>query len=193
MTLCAVTACPRAQQSTAQEKHLPAATAPETRNPATRPIIGWLDDDCMVVKDATLADGTPLFAVRLGSAPTNESFEESFKVLRGRVLHRLRAGEPCSALHPERRAGNESAGISFYAISLPEIVNLGIGVTTTPPVSLQNGKLDVDGDGKAESFRVCASREGIHFSVWSGEAYRGKELWHAYYYLGYDTDPNCPE
>ena len=43
------------------------------------------------------------------------------------------------------------------------------------------------------SFRSCTSMEGIHFTIWSGEALTGKRLWHAYYYLGYDTEPTCKE
>lgn len=43
------------------------------------------------------------------------------------------------------------------------------------------------------SFRSCTSMEGIHFTIWRGEASPGKRLWHDYYYLGYDTEPTCKE
>lgn len=50
---------------------------------------------------------------------------------------------------------------------------------------------DIDGDGRPELFRFCASSEGIHLTVWSGKLLRGKPRWHQYYYLGYDVEPNC--
>lgn len=52
---------------------------------------------------------------------------------------------------------------------------------------------DLDGDGMAESFRSCASSEGIHLTVWSGQPLTGTRKWHSYYYLGYDVEPNCME
>jgi hypothetical protein len=49
--------------------------------------------------------------------------------------------------------------------------------------------VDVDGDGTPERFRICSSNEGLHFVVERGEAV----LWHAYYHLGLDVEPDCPE
>jgi hypothetical protein len=54
-------------------------------------------------------------------------------------------------------------------------------------------RADLNNDGKHESFRACASNEGLHLTVWVSEPLKSKRLWHAYYYLGYDVDPNCTE
>jgi hypothetical protein len=48
---------------------------------------------------------------------------------------------------------------------------------------------DLDGDGTPELFRICSASEGLHFLVERGDAV----LWHAYYHLGLDVEPNCPE
>jgi hypothetical protein len=40
-------------------------------------------------------------------------------------------------------------------------------------------------------FRTCASEEGIHATAWSGVPLSSHRRWHAYYYLGYDVDPDC--
>jgi hypothetical protein len=40
-------------------------------------------------------------------------------------------------------------------------------------------------------FRTCASEEGIHATAWSGIPLAAPRRWHAYYYLGYDVEPNC--
>lgn len=56
--------------------------------------------------------------------------------------------------------------------------------------STQRG--DLDGDGTLEHFRSCTSSEGIHLTIWAPpKPLVGKRLWHAYYYLGYDTQPSC--
>ncbi|NIR42566.1 MAG: hypothetical protein GWN99_01570 [Gemmatimonadetes bacterium] len=54
-------------------------------------------------------------------------------------------------------------------------------------------RLDVDGDGALEEFRICASSEGLHLTVWSGIGMTGRRLWHRYFYLGYDVEPDCSE
>ncbi|MGL4620360.1 hypothetical protein [Chroococcidiopsis sp.] len=50
---------------------------------------------------------------------------------------------------------------------------------------------DLDGDGVEESFRSCATSEGIYLTVWSGQALTGIRKWHSYYYLGFDIEPTC--
>jgi hypothetical protein len=43
------------------------------------------------------------------------------------------------------------------------------------------------------AFRSCASMEGLHFLVSAGNGSNAKKVWHDYYYLGYDVEPNCKE
>ena len=52
---------------------------------------------------------------------------------------------------------------------------------------------DLDGDGKRDTFTSCSTSEGVNFSVWNGEAYKSKLIWSDYYYLGYDSEADCPE
>lgn len=42
-------------------------------------------------------------------------------------------------------------------------------------------------------FRSCTYHEGLHFSSWLGKPLSGKQLWQAYFYLGYDVEPSCEE
>ena len=63
------------------------------------------------------------------------------------------------------------------------------------PFAIRGGGViaDLDNDRVDERFRVCASMEGLHLTVWSGRPLKGKRQWHRYYYLGYDLEPNCAE
>ena len=52
-------------------------------------------------------------------------------------------------------------------------------------------QIDLDRDGQLESFRHCASYEGVHFTLWKGEPLKSERIWHRYFYLGYDTEFDC--
>ena len=52
---------------------------------------------------------------------------------------------------------------------------------------------DIDGDGTPESFRLCASSEGLHFMVWTGAPTEERLRWHRYLYAGYDLEASCSE
>jgi hypothetical protein len=42
-------------------------------------------------------------------------------------------------------------------------------------------------------FVSCTSSEGLHLGAWATPRPVGTPLWHAYFYLGYDTEPDCLE
>lgn len=42
-------------------------------------------------------------------------------------------------------------------------------------------------------FRICSSSEGLHLAAWPTSRVAGTALWHAYVYLGYDTESDCSE
>ena len=58
----------------------------------------------------------------------------------------------------------------------------------------QQGSIAILRAGKnSDTIRVrsCASSEGLHFTLWAGEPLKSTRLWHMYYYLGYDVEPDC--
>jgi hypothetical protein len=52
-------------------------------------------------------------------------------------------------------------------------------------------RADLNGDRLPESFRSCTSSEGVHLTVWAGEPLASRRLWHQYFHLGYDMEPDC--
>ena len=81
------------------------------------------------------------------------------------------------SLHAARGAGS---------LELPEL-----GVATPPGiVPLDPMKPDLDGDGRPETVSECTSLEGMHILVSTGD---GEPRWHAYFALGYDVEPTCPD
>ena len=47
----------------------------------------------------------------------------------------------------------------------------------------------VPGRGGPYTFRYCASMEGMHITAWQGQ----RRVWHEYYYVGYDLEPDCTD
>lgn len=87
---------------------------------------------------------------------------------------------------------------SFYVfkINKSEAENMTHGIAVTGfngsfNVIKAKVRADLDGDGNLESFRLCTSNEGLHLTVWADEPLKSRRLWHEYYYLGYDVQPNC--
>jgi hypothetical protein len=89
----------------------------------------------------------------------------------------------------------DDEGKTTYALDAGGIagdVSLGFGLVDPPPDIAAAGAMpDLNGDGRAEGFRSCASGEGLHLTVWHGEPLTTSRLWHGYFHLGYDTEADC--
>ena len=74
---------------------------------------------------------------------------------------------------------------SADSLELPEL-----GVASLPgAAAIDSVRPDLDGDGQPETVSECTSLEGMHIVVSTGD----NERWHAYYALGYDVEPTCPD
>ncbi len=98
---------------------------------------------------------------------------------------------------------NPDSNASYYWLKLAagvRAVNLGepmppaiavVGSAGAVKVRRGIASGDLNGNGRAEFFRICTSTEGNHLTVWTGRPLRGRRVWHSYYYLGYDVVPDC--
>jgi len=125
------------------------------------------------------------------------------KLQAGAVVRLIDATEPQAASTartgaPVNQCGNPGPGERHYQLlgvrpplrpSAPVIAIAGF----SGPL-IRRGRIitaDLDHDGIPEYFRACTSAEGVHFTIWSGAPLAGRRRFHRYYYLGYDTEPNC--
>ena len=148
--------------------------------------IGWIHNNCLAIKNAGLKSGASITLV---------SFANEQQLQNGVVVGKAEDASHCPALLDDRKDINQSEGYSFYIIKTDTKLDLAIGLIGLSPNFKKIKDMltgDIDGDSKQDYFTQCASSEGIHFGVWSGKPYQGKALWSAYYYLGYDIEPNCP-
>lgn len=144
---------------------------------------------CLTIKNADLAEGTPVSIV-------GSMFEPPQRIVKAVVAKKLEG--TCA-----RSEIGESGGETYYLLTLrknkaenDDRFDIRIALAVIQPakeMQVKNGlaSVDLDQDGKPEYFRVCAATEGLHLTVWSGKPLVGKRIWHTYYYLGYDTEADC--
>jgi hypothetical protein len=111
----------------------------------------------------------------------------------------------CAKLEVETMAvdgatGNGGTGGGpYYELSVPAGADpynwVAIAVPGTPRLRrTANGfTAELDGRPPREHLHICATYEGLQLTIWSGPPYKGQRRAHAYYYLGYDVDPTCPD
>lgn len=103
-----------------------------------------------------------------------------------RILHAT-----LGATLPDAEA--ESGGLVAFALPVvPGASGVGFAlIDPSPEIAVTGGALrvDVTGDGVAETLTVCLTTEGVHLSAVDD---KGAEVWQGYQPLGYDVEPTCP-
>lgn len=156
---------------------------------------GTKDTIWLMIADSTLATGDSLTLISDEPSPDSSTLVTLISAtVAGRVLDPQR-----DARAPRWFAMGSEAGDALYRLAVaPGALDCCIfGYAVRAPRSVfrvvsGRAEADLDGDGVPERFQSCASLEGLHPTVWSGEPLRGVERWSRYYYMGYDLEPNCP-
>lgn len=108
----------------------------------------------------------------------------------------LPIGAPVHVIHPGSPARIQAARVRRVGCPAANKVMTGawyeLNIRAQEPIAAigvvrARSALDPDGDGKRELYMRCAGSEGLVFTVWTG----GTRRWRAYFYLGYDVQPNC--
>ena len=147
-------------------------------------MVGWLQGNCLSIKAVVDLSSYNLTFVSLG---------DKQEVTNLKLGNKASTGEECYALLEDRAAINMANDRRFYIVESDVPIDLGIGIIAAGSKATDvNEVLDLDSDGVKDTFSYCSTSEGVQFSVWSDEAYKSKLLWSDYYYLGYDTEADCP-
>jgi hypothetical protein len=157
--------------------------------------VGFLDG-CLAIRNPALQPGTPVAVMTIGDG--DRFMEDRVLDLRlnGTIVAKTTSDERCPPLSDMRLI--ESEGFTYYEVALDdgplmhpdEEGVFGVGIVGVPKEIVW---IDLDANGRADSFTACKYYEGFEFVIWSGAAYGGEQLWNDYYYLGYETDEiECP-
>jgi hypothetical protein len=150
--------------------------------------IGWFHGRCLVIANAHVNPGANVWLVLTTNPQT---------VAVSKIGPATNSSDICKPLLEDRADENAKPGVAFYSIEAPALqpTDMGIGLVDSPakPVILNGvAHVDFDNRGHAAAFSSCATTEGVQFSLWDGVPYRGTPRWTGYYYLGYESSPNCP-
>ncbi|MCE9687861.1 hypothetical protein LZP73_16905 [Shewanella sp. AS16] len=153
-----------------------------TQNVNALPIesaVGWLHGNCLAIQNDALKSNDLLNIVLLENEPAKVA---------ARISGKAQDGTSCYALMEDRRDINQSAGYTFYTVKADTNINLAIGIVA----AAKNKKLVAALNNNLAGFTYCSSSEGVHYSMWSKSPYTSEKLWSAYYYLGYESEADCP-
>ena len=134
---------------------------------------------CLALGGAALEAGAPV---------TLLSLSKPQRVFRAAVV--LQVSE-CSSLVHQDTPG------PYYLLraeaSEDQAPRLAIAVAGRPQTRSVDGEVRLDLSNRIRQARIrsCSSSEGLHLTVWSGVPLRSTRLWHSYWYLGYDVEPDC--
>jgi hypothetical protein len=140
--------------------------------------------ECLEIRNSFLAPDSP---VRLVNTAEPQTIEKARIVSRDESCRDPNAPDP--ELQPYAIGLDQTSAHGFAPVIA--IVNYGAGWEEGGEKHGGPVAADLDGDGKLEHFRSCASAEGIHLTVWTGQPITGILRWHQYHYLGYDVTPDC--
>jgi len=134
-----------------------------------------------------------------GCAATSRASESAFGV----VARTSNDHRPCVTFGDMAKFGEHVRVILFPsrqavgATVLHPVAECGFGQEPGHAYSLQFDKAVEDGGlgsvavrGNVPSsitFQQCAGSEALHLTAWK----QGRRIWHGFYYLGYDVEPDC--
>ena len=103
-------------------------------------------------------------------------------------------GDACSRWQQRSHVAGQVFALQVESASDDDDIPLGVVVPGARSFDVAHGNAVVYTDEAAAlHFRSCTSSEGVHLSAWPSSRIKGRPLWHAYVYLGYDVEPTCSE
>ena len=165
----------------ASMQHAKAAGEPST--PPLDARIGWVDS-CLAIQNDGLQPGTPVTVMLFDTDERLVAQRVLTRRVGAKILAKTTSAAKCPALVEDRRDFSEEAGFTFYTLSRDGDVSatgaFGIGIIGVE----DQGTIDLDGGGAADSFTVCRANHGLSFAAWRAEPRVGNPIWEAAYYTG---------
>ena len=139
------------------------------------------DDVCAAIDASGLRSGERVAVV----------FPTSPQQLSRATLEAVDAESQCTTLRGEDLAGQ--LFLLRFDPPLPTEDGIGIVVRGTRRFARQRGRWVARLPRGEAWFGSCTSSEGLHLAAWPTPRQLGTPLWHAYVYLGYDTESDCQD
>jgi hypothetical protein len=137
---------------------------------------------CLEITNRHLAPGDLVTLV----SPLNRAYPGAARVVSS-------AGDSCAGATADSLASHYTLRLIQGGLDEGEFAIAVVGNAPTPRMRAGIMSADLDGDGELETFHECASREGIHLTIFTGSPADGVRRWHRYIYAGMDLEPNCTD
>lgn len=144
------------------------STSPKLTNENLTSRIGWMHGNCLAIKNPNIPSQHSFELVHLGEEQITE---------KAVIIQKAFEGEKCYPLLDDRVEVNTGAGYTFYLVGSKKPVNLAVGVFEPEDI-------------RSLDFSFCNTTEGIQFLISNKDS---AVIWEGYYYLGYESEPTCPE
>lgn len=189
--LVVTTACSRSGNQAVQAlqpAHAPAAAADRSSFPMEEQI-GWFHGRCLALTNAQFAQGAPMWLVLTNDPQT---------VIAAKLGSATSSADTCKPLLDDRVEENTKPGVVFYSVEAANLqpTDMGIGIvgsSARPEIVNGRARVDFEKGGHTVVFSSCTTTEGVRFAMWNDTPYQGEPRWSGYYYLGYESPPNCPQ
>jgi len=137
---------------------------------------------CLEIANPKLSPGDLVTLV----SPLNRAFPAAARVISS-------AGDSCAGAASDPGASHYTLRLIQGVFDTDDIAIAIVGEVPTPHLRGGIMTVDLDGDGQLESFHECASQEGVHLTLWTGDPPSGERRWHRYLPMKMDLTPNCTE
>ena len=137
---------------------------------------------CLEIANPKLSPGDLVTLV----SPLNRAFPAAARVISS-------AGDSCAGASSDPGASHYTLRLIQGVFDTDDIAIAIVGEVPTPHLRGGIMTVDLDGDGQLESFHECASQEGVHLTLWTGDPPSGERRWHRYLPMKMDLTPNCTE
>jgi len=139
---------------------------------------------CLSIKNGKLKPGQELTLLWIPSADLKQAPE-----IRSTTVLKLLMN-PCDPINSVE--GDAAYVVNAGKLDTDKIYTAVVGKRANFRIIPGVAEVTIDSDAEV-TIRSCSSREGLHFTGWTGGAPKGKKVWHRYYYLGYDVEPTCQD
>jgi hypothetical protein len=149
------------------------SAAPATYTPRIGIAVSTSGRTCVAIHNANVAPNTP---VTLVSPMPPQTF------MQAEIAGPSQSACPVSKDVDPTVSNYDVNGTQGSVQKLTPVIAV-LGSSTPFSMAPDNAvQADLDQNGKRETFRACSGNDGIHLTVWAGNALDGTLLWHGYYY-----------
>jgi hypothetical protein len=147
---------------------------------------------CLSIQNDELTPGTPVTVISFNEEEEDvASGDTTERHIAGKIVGMTESVEHCPTLVEERNLREDAGEFTIYIVASDTsgaLDSVDFGIAIVGLESEHAKAIDLDGNGKIDSFSEFSSLGSLIFEVWSGAPFFGKPLWTGYYVFGHGPE-----